>query len=69
MFGSAILKDRSPSLDVLNDLQAKGLSLADFTSCLDKIGCQRAINELELTGGKCFQTDYLSAESIIIATE
>lgn len=43
-FGTAIEKDLSPSIDVLHDLQTKGLPFDALWTCLEKIGCQRALN-------------------------
>ena len=43
-FGTATEKNLSPSIDVLHDLQKKGLPLKEFARCLEKIGCQRALN-------------------------
>ena len=43
-FGNAIQNDLSPSIDVLHDLQRRDLSFNDFVTCLEKIGCQRALN-------------------------
>lgn len=44
-FGMATLKDESPSLLLLRDLQRRGLPLQEFIQCLQRIGCQRALNE------------------------
>ena len=41
----ATLRDESPSLLLLTDLQRRGLPLEEFISCLERIGCQRALNE------------------------
>ena len=43
-FGTAIEKDLSPSIDVLHDLQTKGLPLDVFWTRLETIRCQRALN-------------------------
>jgi hypothetical protein len=44
-YGMATLRDESPSLPLLTDLQRRGLPLEEFISCLERIGCQRALNE------------------------
>ena len=44
-FGMATVNDGSPSIHLLRDLQKKGLPLDAFISCLEKIGCQGALNE------------------------
>ena len=44
-FGVAVERDESPSIEVLHDLQKKGLLLSDFKYCLERIGCQGALNE------------------------
>ena len=44
-FGVAVERDESPSIEVLHDLQKKGLLLIDFKYCLERIGCQGALNE------------------------
>ena len=44
-FGMVIVKGGSPSLDLLHDLQKKRLPLDHFVACLQRIGCQRALNE------------------------
>ena len=49
-FGTELLKDRSPGLKLLKDLQGKKLSLDVFVSCLEKIECVGAQNVFRTAG-------------------
>lgn len=52
-FGMATVKvDGSPSVELLHDLQEKGLQFNTFIECLQTIGCQGALNELTAAASK-----------------
>ena len=42
---ATLTDDQSPSLLLLQDLKRRGLPLGEFISSLEKIGCQKALNE------------------------
>ena len=44
-FGMATVKDGSPSMLLVHDLRKRGLPLNAFITCLERIHCQRALNE------------------------
>ena len=50
-FATELLKNESPSLKLLYDLQRKKLSLDVFVLCLEKIGCVGAQNVFRTAGG------------------